>query len=275
MTTTAHDTRKPETAGETSLAEWRSWHAERERELAQPYGWLSLAGLHWLDDQARTFPGIPGAWSAGNGAARVTATEDEELVVDERVLDGTTRLGIHESGSALFATFGDVRLELLRRDGRFGIRVRDPRTKVRANFSGVPSFAFDRAWVIPATFQLYSPPHVIMGTTAQPGLRHRLDVVGELRFGYSGGEYSLAATAGKGSDLTVYFGDATNGGTTGSWRTLSVPRPRSGRALLDFNRAVNPPSAFTAYGTCPCPPPGNALPFAVLAGERTPGASST
>jgi uncharacterized protein (DUF1684 family) len=37
---------------------------------------------------------------------------------------------------------------------------------------------------------------------------------------------------------------------------------------VDFNRAVNPPCAFTPYATCPLPPPENYLPLAVTAGEK-------
>ena len=38
---------------------------------------------------------------------------------------------------------------------------------------------------------------------------------------------------------------------------------------LDFNRAYNPPCAFTPHATCPMPPPQNHLPVSIEAGERT------
>ena len=40
--------------------------------------------------------------------------------------------------------------------------------------------------------------------------------------------------------------------------------------IIDFNRAVNLPFAFTEFGTCPAPVPGNDLPLAVTAGELAP-----
>ena len=40
-----------------------------------------------------------------------------------------------------------------------------------------------------------------------------------------------------------------------------------GKVVLDFNRAYSPPCAFTAYATCPLPPPNNQLPVAIEAGE--------
>jgi len=38
--------------------------------------------------------------------------------------------------------------------------------------------------------------------------------------------------------------------------------------VLDFNKAQNPPCAFTSYATCPLPPKENRLPLAVTAGEK-------
>jgi uncharacterized protein (DUF1684 family) len=40
--------------------------------------------------------------------------------------------------------------------------------------------------------------------------------------------------------------------------------------VLDFNKAYNPPCAFTAFSTCPMPPPENRLDFEVRAGEKKP-----
>ena len=38
--------------------------------------------------------------------------------------------------------------------------------------------------------------------------------------------------------------------------------------VLDFNRAYNPPCAFSPYATCPLPPPQNRLKLRVEAGEK-------
>jgi uncharacterized protein len=37
---------------------------------------------------------------------------------------------------------------------------------------------------------------------------------------------------------------------------------------LDFNKAYNPPCAFTSFATCPLPPPQNQLQLPVDAGEK-------
>ena len=42
----------------------------------------------------------------------------------------------------------------------------------------------------------------------------------------------------------------------------------NGIVELDFNKSYNPPCVFTAFATCPLPPPQNILDIEVLAGEK-------
>jgi uncharacterized protein (DUF1684 family) len=43
--------------------------------------------------------------------------------------------------------------------------------------------------------------------------------------------------------------------------------PKDGAVDLDFNRAYNPPCAFTEFATCPLPIKENQLPIRIPAGE--------
>ena len=81
---------------------------------------------------------------------------------------------------------------------------------------------------------------------------------------------------GPGTDLKIWiemqlfliFADATSGKETyGAARFLYAEMPRDGRIVLDFNKAYNPPCAFTPYATCPLAPPENRLDLRVTAGE--------
>jgi hypothetical protein len=73
-------------------------------------------------------------------------------------------------------------------------------------------------------------------------------------------------------ELFVIFGDTTSGDETyPGGRFLYAPLPREGRTVLDFNKAYNPPCAFTPCATCPLAPRQNPLPVAVRAGEKTYG----
>jgi uncharacterized protein (DUF1684 family) len=44
--------------------------------------------------------------------------------------------------------------------------------------------------------------------------------------------------------------------------------PKDGQVVLDFNKAYNPPCAFTPYATCPLPPTENRLAIRIEAGEK-------
>ena len=57
-------------------------------------------------------------------------------------------------------------------------------------------------------------------------------------------------------------------------RFLHFKRPDDGVWFVDFNRAFNPPCAFSAYTTCPLPPPQNWIKAAIPAGEKYPGHKS-
>jgi uncharacterized protein (DUF1684 family) len=71
-----------------------------------------------------------------------------------------------------------------------------------------------------------------------------------------------------GDVLFFIFRDQTAGKETyPSGRFLYTDLPQNGEVLLDFNKAVNPPCAFTPYATCPLPPAQNHLPVRIEAGE--------
>jgi uncharacterized protein len=70
-------------------------------------------------------------------------------------------------------------------------------------------------------------------------------------------------------ELFYIFRDQTSGKETyGGGRFLYSGLPRDGHVVLDFNKAYNPPCAFTPYATCPLPPPENRLAMGIEAGER-------
>jgi hypothetical protein len=71
--------------------------------------------------------------------------------------------------------------------------------------------------------------------------------------------------------LFLPFNDATNGTLTyggGRFIDLEIPKEGSKTIRIDFNKAYNPPCAFTPYATCPIAPPENRLAVPVRAGEK-------
>src|SRR5664279_2899124 len=58
----------------------RRWRAARETSLAEPYGWLSVVALHWLDRAPQRLPGVPGEWSSDDSSVRVRVTAPDAAV---------------------------------------------------------------------------------------------------------------------------------------------------------------------------------------------------
>jgi uncharacterized protein (DUF1684 family) len=99
------------------------------------------------------------------------------------------------------------------------------------------------------------------------------DAPGRIEFELDGRQLSLTAFPGHGAGrLMVLFSDATSGVTTyAANRSLALEPPATdGTVVLDFNRAVNLPCAYTDLATCPLPPAENRLPVSVEAGLKIP-----
>jgi uncharacterized protein (DUF1684 family) len=92
---------------------------------------------------------------------------------------------------------------------------------------------------------------------------------GYVQFQHDGQTYKLQAVS-EGKRLFFVIRDQTSGRKTyAAARFLYADLPKEdGTVLLDFNKAQNPPCAFTAYATCPLPPPQNRLSLAIEAGEQ-------
>ena len=91
---------------------------------------------------------------------------------------------------------------------------------------------------------------------------------GKAHFEVGGQAVSLEPTV-DGDGLFFVFKDATAPRETyGGGRFLSAAAPKDGKVILDFNRAYNPPCAFSAFATCPLPTPENVLHVRIEAGEK-------
>ena len=94
---------------------------------------------------------------------------------------------------------------------------------------------------------------------------------GKLVFNTNGKTYELMPMGdGKKEDLFLMFADATSADETyGGGRYLNVNMPDdNGSTIIDFNKATNPPCAFTEFATCPLPPKNNIIDIRITAGEK-------
>lgn len=248
--------------------DWRELRAQREAELVQPHGWLTLRGFHWLEPAATTLPGVPGQWSADDEEATLQADLADGLRAEGEPLDGTSTKTVAETGRVPWVTFGDTEVELLRRGGRLAVRMRTQTSPEREDFPGVETYDYDPAWVVPGRLVPYEDERRVDVATIRPDLRQSLRAVGEVEFAAGGQEQRLVVTSIK-YGMSVEFHDPTNGDETQAWRQLKIDEPGpDGHVVLDFNRAINMWFAFTDYATCPAPTQGNTISVPVRAGER-------
>ncbi len=264
-------------------AEIAGWQEGREEGLRRPGGWLTLVGLHWLEEGVNDLGADPMSdvvlpAQAPTRFGHVTLAEDGRMVLTlEPGVDATVGgepitsvvLVPDVEGEPTTVELGSLRIYAIRRGAWSGLRVRDLESPALAAFEGIDTFPVDPKWRVEARLEPYDSPRMVdvpdVTGNAQP-----MASPGVLRFTLDGRELSLQVFDEGGEELFLIFSDATSGKETyGAGRYLYAPKPDAGGTLVvDFNRAQNPPCAFTPYATCPLPPPQNKLAVAVTAGEK-------
>lgn len=261
------------TSTEAFAAEWRRWHDQHEAHRADPHGFLAITSLNWLAPEPQRFPDAPGAWRADESGITVELGPDEELTLGHEPVRGTRTFGRVAERGGIFPRDRSGVYEVARRGGNDILRPRRPDSPVLLAYQGTPAYEPAPRWAVRGRYVPFGIPRDTTVGSVVEGLRHVYEAPGTLEFTLAGRDFALTAFNGKtpGSFL-VLFTDATSGLTTyAANRALTVEAPdASGNVVLDFNRAVNLPCAYTTFATCPLPPAGNHLDVAVEAGEKVP-----
>ncbi len=272
------------TATGTAVQDWDRFRRDRNAALSGEHGWLTLTSMQWLAAEAAPLQLFPGLWCSDNGsaadngrnaddgAATLRAEPGDGLQLADTQLPASGKLTatLADEESLLWVRHGSTIAELARRGGCYLVRTRDSQSPVLQAFGGVPVFDFRPDLVLPGRFEPYPVPRVVPRATANETVTASTEIVGELVFELDGHDHRLLAEDGGNGALEVTFHDTTNGRSTAGWRKLTVPPPAGAAVVLDFNRSVNYPSAFTAFGTCPMPVQGNRLDAPIEAGEKAP-----
>jgi len=274
------ETTKPGGADHAKQVE--TWRAQRVERLKAPNGWLSLIGLHWLKDGKSSVgsakgndvvlaagPAHLGAITLKDGKATIEIDPKSAATIDGKTLASAELLDdSHEKPTTV--AFGTASFYLIDRNGKKALRVKDSEAKTRKQFKGIDSFAIDPGWVVDAKFEEFKPAHTLDIPTVL-GTVDKMTVPGKVTFTRDGKSYSLLPVleAPDAKELWFIFADRTSGKETyGAARFLYADLPKDGRLVIDFNKAYNPPCAFTPYATCPLAPPENRLDLRVTAGEK-------
>jgi hypothetical protein len=264
-----------------------AWHADRVARLAAEDGWLSLIGRDVLNPGENTLGSAPGSTvllPTGTAPGKAGLFILEGLTVRFRPQPGSglllngkpvveTVLKTDADGTPDVLQAGRVTFYVVRRGSRFAVRLKDPETPARKAFKGVPRYPVDPVWRVVADFVPYATQQTrdlptVLGTTVS------MTTPGLLKFKVDGREVTLEPMVEdpEHPELFIIFKDATSvHGTYAAGRFLYADMPENGKVVLDFNRAINPPCAFTLFATCPLPPKQNQLALAVKAGEKDPG----
>ncbi|PQZ92931.1 hypothetical protein CQ018_10710 [Arthrobacter sp. MYb227] len=252
---------------------WERFRTNRNEALAEAHGWLTLTSFQWLPETPTAFDNIPGLWSVSEGKAVLSASAEDSLslITDASPVDGTISIALADEQSISWVSYGTVVVELGMRANRYMIRTRDSAAPTFTSFTGVPVFDYNPDFVLKGTFTPYDQPRTEVIGTAHPEVPGKAVLVGEVSFELAGARHTLAAAAGELGSLVVTFFDASNNASTAAWRKLELTKPRpDDSVVVDFNRAINYPSAFSDFGTCPQPVAANTLLVPVEAGERDP-----
>jgi uncharacterized protein len=260
-------------------AEIEKYRHDRVAELTAPDGWLAVRGLFWLHDGANTAGSDPaseitlpartakrlGVFTLANG--QITFTADPSATVTSGGKPVTTvTLGRGEDSA--IETAG-VTLAAIRRGDKVGLRMRDPEHPNRAGFTGLKYFPLTPRYRFRAKFIAYDALKPVQVPNVL-GQLVKMESPGYVEFAIKGTTYRLEPVyeTSKHEDLFFIFKDLTSKTETyEAGRFLHTPLPRDGIVDLDFNRAYNPPCAFTEFATCPLPVKANQLNVRLPAGE--------
>jgi len=261
------------------------WVRERSADLSKPDGWTSLIGLHWIEAGKRSVGG------GADNAIRLSIAPDRlgeveqradglyfqvaegvPITVDGKPVQGEVRLDPEGTGGGTKLAYDEGRGQItaIKRGQRLALRVRHADAPARRDFAGLDFFPADEAWRVQARFV----PHPAGRTLPI------VNVLGEVAdnpnpgyvvFEKEGHEWRLEALGDPAKGLNLMFQDQTTGRLTyGVGRYLRTdPVAADGTVVVDFNRAHNPPCAYTEFATCPLPPPENRLALQDGNGERT------
>ena len=266
-------------------AEQQAWREQRRADLLKPDGWSSVIGLHWIE------PGSHYVGSDADNGIRIALGPDHLGLVDRKggqlrfipergvpvTLDGqpldtgvTLELDGDQGGPSTIG-FDDGKgvATVIKRGDRYALRVKHANAPTRVGFGKIEYWPGGRDWKVDGKF-IAHPPGKTIPIVNIIGITDEIPNPGIVEFQRDGRTFRLEALDEGSGDLFLIYADRTSGhGSYGAGRYLDAPKPdASGRVVLDFNRGYNPPCAFTAFATCPLPPPENRLDLAIAAGEK-------
>lgn len=267
-----------QTAYNSEVTKWRTNH---ETELKSENSWFSLAGLFWLKDGVNTIGkganfdiqltenfkgGKFGEINFKNGVATLKVEKGVEALNEGKQISEIVLVSDEKQKQTIIQT-GSQTFYVIKREDKFGIRLKDKNNKARLDFNGLHWFPIDKKYQVIANFEPFSEPKEILIPNMLGG-SYKMKSEGILKFKLLGKNYSLQPVEEDGHYFIIFRDLTSKKDTYGVGRFLYAEKSKDNKVILDFNKAENPPCAYTTFATCPIPPPQNRLQLAIKAGEK-------
>ncbi len=268
-----------------SIEEWYQGRIER---LTSDTGDLTLAGLFPLDKGTNRFgsgasnhlvfpeksPKSIGTIYYKNEKLEIAIMPGVKVTHDSKPVD-KMYFQSDAGGEPTEFEMGSISFYVIERAGELYLRIKDTENALRMDFGHIERFPMDEGWRIEARFEVYDPPKPISVPNVL-GYDTTIECPGVLIFELNGKEFRLEPMPAGEDSFFIVFGDETSGlETYGGGRFVYTATPdEDGKLIIDFNKAYNPPCAFTPYATCPLPRKANILALRVEAGEKAWGGSA-
>jgi uncharacterized protein len=264
------------TSYQQSINEWRE---ERNESIRKENGWLSLAGLYWLKlgknqlgsdvkcevQLPERIPANIGYLEYNGKSVSLRTNPGQKINVNDKPLDFAI-LEPDISDTPSFITMDDVRLVVIQRGNKIGVRMWDNQREERRSFPARTWFDIDENFRIPATYTAYDRPKKAYFPDIT-GEKSEFPVEGYLSFEFNGNRHKLDINKEDDGTLFIRFWDQTSKDETYPTGRYLVADEVDGKIFIDFNKAYCPPCAFTNFATCVFAPEQNHLDFKVTAGE--------
>jgi uncharacterized protein (DUF1684 family) len=262
-----------------SIQEWQHQRVER---LKNKNGWLSLAGLFWLEEGENTYGSDPnnnlvfpekadafcGTIILDGDRISLKVAEGVKVSVNDSLVT-ELMLNHDHAENTTYLQQGDLAWYIIKRGERLGIRLRDHKHPRIQELDHIPSYPIQTSYVVEATLEPFDEPKTMTVATPLEDYTESYECPGTLNFRLRGKDLELYPFA-SGNGYFLVIADETSAiDTYGAGRFIYASPDSTGRIILDFNKAYNPPCAFSPYATCPMPPRENFLPVAIEAGEKS------
>lgn len=248
--------------------------------------WLVVVGLDWLKEGENSLgsaansnihlpksaPGLLGKIYFSNKQAEIEFLNVKDVMVADKPAQLKKKYPLQTDkmgGKYTVVKHKNVQFHLIDRPNGIGVRSKDLEAEAVKAFKGLEWWEAKSDFRIVGEWKPLSPPKTLIIPDVLGNMNEE-KISGSVVFKIKDKQYELYPTRTE-NRLFFIFKDQTSGKSSyGTGRFLSADVSKEGSVILDFNKANNPPCAYTTFATCPLPPAENKLEVAIEAGEKKP-----